>query len=392
MPLVFMLMSREPNTVLGVLRERQLSLIVRSIAAVLSGAGALLFFGWVSPDAFSHKRLSDFSAFYSGGALAGDPKLYDATAVLDIQQRLGFSGSDRTFIRPPYYAAILSLLSRLPYPTAFAVWQILNFVAGSLCIVLLPRDLRYTGALITVAMVPTYHAFYEGQDAWIVLLLLLSAYRAMESRPLLAGLVLSLAAIKFHLLTGVAMYLLANRLWTVMLGGSVGTMMLWAFSTYIQGAHWISDYVSRLRAPGMDLNYFLMPTFYGALAPFPGGRYVEVLLSAAALMLSYFVARRGPAFAAFGFALCTGVLIAHHAYPSDCILFIPLMAWAMQQDSPVRAFALCATLLPIWLMLYVPPVALIPKGVLYAFFVAAAIALTRHSEDGRWRLKQSLHA
>src|SRR5881628_1947943 len=76
----------------------------------------------------------DFTAYYTGGVLAGSPSLYDLEAQERVQRELlARDGHDQgpqflPFINPPHAALPFACLARLATrPKAFVVWFLLQF-------------------------------------------------------------------------------------------------------------------------------------------------------------------------------------------------------------------------------------------------------------------------
>src|SRR5215471_4920413 len=89
---------------------------------------------------------SDFSAFYSGGALAGSPHLYTPAAAFAVQEHaLGCHHENIVFIKPPFYALLMWPFAQLPFVSAFYLFRTLVLVEVGVFLWLWPGD-RWTAA------------------------------------------------------------------------------------------------------------------------------------------------------------------------------------------------------------------------------------------------------
>src|SRR5579862_5364190 len=71
---------------------------------------------------------NDFVQLYAGGRLAASPNLYDRAANLAlIQDTIGLTMETVVYTRPPFYAALLWPLARLPYLAAYAIFSLASF-------------------------------------------------------------------------------------------------------------------------------------------------------------------------------------------------------------------------------------------------------------------------
>lgn len=323
--------------------------------AALIGLGLNLFVALpLAPRAIQGDN--DFPVFYMGGALAGSPALWDAAEYMELQQReLGSSDDSLVWIRPPFYALLLKPLSWLPFRQANAAWLVLRLAALGLAAATWRFSPR-AALLLAVAVSPALMAnLLGGQDALFVLGLAAAALFAAErGRPVAAGMVLSLATIKFNLLLPLPLLLAAQRRWRILQGVALGGVGLAALSVAAAGASWPADYLAALRQDRIHPNLQAMPSLSGLLSDVPQRPVWQTALTLALLAAVWFAFQRCDLRRGWALALATGVLAAPHAYLADCALLLPALLYAVDR-SELRALKLGAMLLLfpplLWLLL-----------------------------------------
>jgi len=156
----------------------------------------------------------DFTAFYTAGILLregrGD-RLYNARAQQEVQQAFANDFDIRQgplpYIHPPFEALIFVPLTFLPYRDAFVAWDALN-LSMLLAISLMLRRIfpalqpipLWEWVLALLAFFPVFANFLQGQDAILLLLLLVLSFCALDSKSeFIAGCWLGLGVFRFHL-------------------------------------------------------------------------------------------------------------------------------------------------------------------------------------------------
>lgn len=172
------------------------------------------FFLWSVRDRIAHGD-PDFTAYYTAGKIlrkGSGPELFRGSTQLAIQQEFAASGEHRrgplSYIHPPFEALLFLPLTFLPYPIAFLVWSLLNLGFLSLALWLLRHSLdslRGVGTslltLISLAFFPIFANFHQGQDAILLLLLVLLAFLALDrGADFVAGCWFGLGLFKFQLI------------------------------------------------------------------------------------------------------------------------------------------------------------------------------------------------
>jgi hypothetical protein len=156
----------------------------------------------------------DFTAFYTAGTLLREGRgdqIYNARAQEEAQRAFAADSDIRQgplpYIHPAYEGLLFLPLTFLPYREAFVVWDALNLgmlFAISLMVrrtlpLLQPIPL-WEWVLALLAFFPVFANFLQGQDAILMLLLLVLSFRALDSKSeFIAGCWLGLGVFRFHL-------------------------------------------------------------------------------------------------------------------------------------------------------------------------------------------------
>lgn len=330
------------------------------IAAAFGFALWLLFF-FSAPLSKVISGRNDFMQLYAGARLVGTDGLYQPEAVYREQARaIGAVMPSVLFTRLPAYAFLLKPLGLLPYQAAYAVFQCVS--AAALIGFLLLHGSRYPLVLVfTPLSLPLLFVLLNGQDLTLVLFFAaLSLYLARRGRKGLAGLALSLCAIKFHLFVLVAAALLCRKEWRFAAGAAAGIGAAAGASTLLQGNGWIPAYLALAANPVIHPDLFAMPTLRGLSENLlPRARGLLPLLTLAVAAAFVWAARRVRG-SEFGFflALAGGIVVSPHAYAQDLVLLLiglPVLAESLQGRLAAVLTALLGTPLPFMLCLLPPP-------------------------------------
>ena len=171
----------------------------------------------------------DFLHEYVGGWVVreGDPaRLYDAGYFAAAQHDAALTGfvwpSDQFFqaLHPPFYYLWVAPLSLLDYRSAAHLWAALGVAVLVASVLLLgASDVRMRpwlgwGFALCLLYTPVAETLVSGQKSTFLLLLFTATYLLLaRRRPLLAGAVFGLVALKPQLLLVVAVAMLAKREW-----------------------------------------------------------------------------------------------------------------------------------------------------------------------------------
>ena len=313
---------------------------------------------------------NDFVAFYAGGKLAGTPGLYSrAENQALIQSILGFPLENVTYIRPPFYAALLKPLSLLPYRVAYAVFSLATLGSFLWFVVRFSKECPALPFFAAMS-IPLLTALCGGQDSPLLLAILGSSMLLVRrKRDFAAGLVLSLCAIKFHLFLFVPIFLVVKKRWGILGGGVLGTALLTALGVLVGGVDSTRAFVKTLRDPWINASATIMPNIHGLVATLHGDVWLEALLAAFVVgVFLWILARTGNYELLLAAAVVCGLLVSFHSEVFDDILLLAVFVAVVGNcaGAPLRAAsALILTPIPYFMVLAGAPYgALLPLSLL----------------------------
>ncbi|HXM43082.1 MAG TPA: glycosyltransferase family 87 protein [Bryobacteraceae bacterium] len=274
---------------------------------------------------------TDFLSFYAGARLAGAGQLYSLNAVHQIEAEYEREPAQvRAYIRPAFYALLLWPLGKLPFRAASVAWQVLNVAAIGIFIWIWRRD----RAVTIVLFMPLLIALALGQDVPIFLAVFAGVVCLLrKNRLFLAGLVMALCAVKFHLFLLLPLVVVAKRLWRFAGGLAAGGTVLAGLSFLVYG-NWVPAFLAMLRMNEEHQNsQTYMVSIAGLLwrAPHAALWIASVFLAAAVAL--WFGIRKAAVDEAMALALLAGVLLSMHAFIYDLGFLLP---WITLQK-PERA-------------------------------------------------------
>jgi hypothetical protein len=260
---------------------------------------------------------NDFLSFYAGGKLAFTDQLYDPPTVAAVQEtHSGTAGPALRFIRLPFYAVALSVLSVLPYMPAYVLWELFNVLCSIGAVVLWPAD-RYRFAQVTSVCVPLYWSFLNGQDIGLLLLFVVLAIRWFSASSLLPCL------IKFHFLW-LTPITLPRRTWVK----SVMPTAALLFIPLIWHPTWPVNYYQAVIHGRSVISHV-------PISVFPYAGWCGLVVAAFAMII---IVRRCNGQVAFSSGVALAVVVSPHAYFQDYSLAIPIAAfmWERVRSSTQR--------------------------------------------------------
>jgi Glycosyltransferase family 87 len=191
-----------------------------------------------------HLRTTDFLNFYVGASIVrrGDgAHLYSReTQDAEYESLVGYKSS-QYFLHPPFEAVALAPLTTLPLKEAYLTWMMFNVaLLGCLPLVLIPCvpfvHRRPYLLFLAFCFLPVVIALNTGQDSIILLFVFSLAFLLLsKGKDFLAGLVLSLVAIKFQYLVIVLPLLLCWRKVRLLGGTAFGGILLGLVSLLVTG-------------------------------------------------------------------------------------------------------------------------------------------------------------
>ncbi|MGH9497036.1 MAG: glycosyltransferase family 87 protein [Candidatus Sulfotelmatobacter sp.] len=209
--------------------------------------------------------------FYTAGKILREGRgtdLYDArtqhAAQLEFTDNTDIRQGPLPYIHPPFEALVFLPLTFFPYPTAFVLWSLVNLGMLLGVALLLRRSLSSLRQLSTwelfllcLAFFPVFATFHQGQDALLLLLVLVMSFRALSREAeFLAGCWLGFGMFKYHLILPLALLLVVWRGRRFLWGFLAVTFAVVAISLQIVGWH-------ALRYPAFALQVVSNPDFGG---------------------------------------------------------------------------------------------------------------------------------
>ena len=165
---------------------------------------------------------NDFLQFYVGAKLIGSGSYFSKAAFAELQRALipGLVGQFLP-VHPPFESILLWPLALFSLNAAFVVFECLCFVAVGVFLAVLFKTAPELPLYVAFSL-PILFALINGQDVVLLLAPLALALRCGGKRPFLAGMILSLCAIKFHLFLALPIALVAQKRWRILQGLAAG--------------------------------------------------------------------------------------------------------------------------------------------------------------------------
>jgi hypothetical protein len=175
-----------------------------------------------------------------------------------------------------------------------------------------------------------------------------------QRRDFLAGMVLSLCAIKFHLFLLVPLLLLAKRRWRIAAGGVTSMALLILLGILVAGPGSMREYIRVLRDPWINFGVDMMPNLHGLIAGLApnaaAAQSIEIGSTCAVVGVFLWICQKTDDYEfLFGLSLLCGLLISYHSGISDQILLLPAFVLIVhsRSEKPLRiALALALTPIP----------------------------------------------
>lgn len=328
----------------------------------------------------------DFTVYYTTGRMLREGRgsqLYDPHAQLAVQREFAVDAESRhnplPYIHPPFEALIFLPLTFLPYAAAYFFWNGLN-LAILLGVVRLLRTsvecLRHISGLdlylALLAFSPVIANFHQGQDAILLLVVVLLAFRAWEQgADFTAGLWIGAGLFKYHLILPLAVVLVLWRGRKFLLGllttSSAAILISLAIVGW-QGALAYPGFTWRvLSQPGLGrIPFRQLPNLLGLIAGWSSEEYSgwlvpavalagSILLLAVAVRMGRCAVNRPLARMAFAFALTSALFVGYSTNTYDLALLVLPIALAIDHslrestEASAQRIALILPILPLLL-------------------------------------------
>lgn len=307
----------------------------------------------------------DLRTYYTAGYMLRTgraPLLYDLRAEQLLQNQLiAPMPAALAFFAPPFAALPFAPLSLLPFRGAFWILLAINLALLLLAARIMQPYLTALTArwppvpvLLFLSFLPAGITLAMGQLSIVILLVFCVSFVFLQNdRPVLAGLVLSIALAKFQLVLPVALLFLLWRQWRFLLGFFTGSVLLTALSIALVGSRGLRLYIHTLLSTSgplnaastgtMNVSVNHMPTLYGLLATVTGHHHLALLLALATCLGLIAWAARRPA--SLPLALLISLSMGLYLFPCDLtVLLLPISLLSNQlfadEPSPFRLHGL----------------------------------------------------
>jgi arabinofuranan 3-O-arabinosyltransferase len=246
-------------------------------------------------DATGHPYFIDFVAIWSSGKLAlggAAASTYDGHAIHaaeiavvghPVQGYLGWP-------YPPAYFFAAAALAAMPFTGAFLLWIVVTLALYAAATGAVARS--WIAALLACAVPFTLSDLYDGQNGLLMAALMGGALLAMETRPLLAGVLLGLMTLKPQFGLLFPLTLLLDGRWRTIAAAVVTTAVLSAaaglvfgFDTFTAFLHALPDTGKALVVQG-GVGWNKLQTVYGVTRCLGGGGDLAAILQGIAACAS----------------------------------------------------------------------------------------------------------
>jgi len=235
------------------------------------------------------------------------------------------------FSKPDDYAVLLKPLACVPFPVAYAAFQVLNLRALLAFLWLFRHRLELKW--IALISIPLAISFANGQDVPLFLFLFaLSVWLQRKGFPLAAGICFSLCTIKIHFLIFVPLVILFSRRWRMIAGGLIGLGSLTVVGALFEGWDWWLRYPEYFRRPIIhpDVVQFLN---LRRIAMALGSNETVRLLTLSAITIvpicfALWMTRKRDFEESLALALLGGTLVSYHMGFQDGSLLLLVFALA----------------------------------------------------------------
>jgi Glycosyltransferase family 87 len=255
---------------------------------VLAILATHVFFLWSVRDRIARGD-PDFTVFYTAGRILRQGRgaqLYDAHTQQAVQREFTDNPEIRRgplpFIHPPFEALVFLPLTFFSYRVAFVVWGLLNIgmlfgvwllLRSSLACLLQISSLEFV--LLALSFFPIFATFHQGQDAILLLLVVVLGFRALNrSSEFVAGCWLGFGVFKYHLILPLVLILVIWKGRKLALGFVASASSLVLISLALVGWHAALQYpayalhvVSTPGSGGIPLRQ--IPNLLGLLGGWP---------------------------------------------------------------------------------------------------------------------------
>jgi hypothetical protein len=158
-----------------------------------------------------------------------------------------------------------------------------------------------------------------------LLFIVLAMREIRRGRDITAGMLFALCSIKVHLFLLLPLLILRQRAWRFAAGLAMGGLGLFLISFGPAGRNWPSKLAVLLKSPISNPWPGAMPSIHGLTASFPHAGLWQIAGSIGVAVLAWTATRNGSFEFGLAAVLAGGILVAPHAYMSDCALIVPAL-------------------------------------------------------------------
>jgi len=266
---------------------------------------------------------TDFQSFWAGAKLVGRD-LYDDSRALALQHQVSPLVESKRYIRPPFYAVMLWPLGQLPFHVARVIWFLVNIAA--MLVFGWGWRLPPSGYVVCALFVPLIWSFGLGQDAALMLAIVGAGARLVQEKQSVAGgALLSLCAIKPHLLMFVPIALLVRKEYRALAAMAGGGLVLYLVSSAVLGPAWPVDFARAAMHNESALHFLRLLGVSGILVQLHAPAWSLVACAAVGGVLVYCCGRNAAWMPTIAIAVAAGVVFAPRSLLYDGALFLPAL-------------------------------------------------------------------
>lgn len=341
---------------------------------------------------------SDLRVFYTPAYMlrTGQRKdLYDFAAIRRNQeQRVAADNGAVPFLHPAYEVLAFLPLSFLSYRTAYLAWAGINFaVLGMVHWSIRPclRDLSAIGPAwmppaLLLGFMPVAFTILAGQDSLLLLLILVAAYRCIETNQLQAGVVLGLGMFRFQVLLPIVVLFLFWRGLKFVGGWVAGSAIVLSVSALLTGVAAQVQYAKLLRGMSAVSLWLLlrrMPNLRGLFAAWHLSIVLLGLVSVLIFVGTMLIGARQDVRRKLLLAISASALVTYYFFLHDLsILALPLLVLmneAVARRDWLRAGMVAAALLA-YAILWFARDSFYLGAIFTSFFLAVQFTSTRRED------------
>jgi arabinofuranan 3-O-arabinosyltransferase len=343
---------------------------------------------------------TDFVNVWAGGrhvwdgnpAAAYDPALHKAAEVAALGH--DFAG-EYPWVYPPTFFFAAALAATLPLTAAHVVWVAVTFAAYAAAMAAIMRD--RIGLVMAFAFPAIVANATVGQNGFLTAALIGFMLVFLNSRPVLAGILLGLLSFKPHFGVLIPLVLIAGSYWRVLFAAAATTLLLALAAWLAFGTGAWEGFFHALRAASQAAlsqglaDFAKLQSLFGLVRTLGGGETLAfalqwTLAAVTALLLCVLWRSRAP-FNLKAAGLATGILIVPpYLFMYDCVTLAVAMAFLFREmrTSGARSGETLGLGAALMLVLIFPLVKL-PVGFVAAAIVAVLIVrrvletVSRHS-------------